>query len=49
MRISCYIHDIFASQREIHHQLAYEYVLKAEDKFLSPLSKENIAYSSMLY
>ena len=41
--LASYLHDSFnATNRAIHHELAYEYVLKAEDKFLKQLSKEEI-------
>ena len=41
--LAAYIHDIFnATDRKNHHKLAYEYVLKAEDKFLQSLSDEEL-------
>ena len=41
--LSAYIHDIFNSaNRAKHHKLAYEYVLKADDRFLKELNKEEL-------
>ena len=39
--LASYIHDMFnATNRAIHNELAYEYVLKTEDNFLKELSKK---------
>ena len=41
--LAAYMHDMFnATNRPIHNELAYEYVLKAEDKFLQKLSEAEI-------
>ncbi len=41
--LAAYIHDIFnATDRKNHNQLAYNYVLEANDKFLKELSKEEL-------
>jgi len=41
--LASYMHDMFnATNRPIHNELAYEYVLKAEDKFLQKLSPKEI-------
>lgn len=41
--LASYLHDMFnATNRPTHNELAYEYVLKAEDKFLSKLSKDEV-------
>ena len=41
--LASYLHDLFnAKNRSIHNDLAYEYVLKAEDKFLKQLSPEEL-------
>ncbi len=41
--LASYIHDIFnATDRKNHHKLAYEYVLRAEDKFLKELEKQEL-------
>ena len=41
--LSAYIHDIFNSaNRAKHHKLAYEYVLKADDRFLKELNKDEL-------
>jgi len=41
--LASYIHDIFnATDRKNHHKLAYEYVLRAEDKFLQSLSQDEL-------
>ena len=39
--LASYLHDMFNREaRDVHQKLAYEYVLKSEDKFLNQLSKE---------
>lgn len=39
--LASYLHDMYnASNRKIHNELAYEYVLKAEDKFLKTLNEK---------
>ncbi len=41
--LASYLHDTFnATNREMHHVLAYEYVLKAEDKFLNKVSQKEL-------
>ncbi len=41
--LASYIHDIFnAADRKNHNQLAYKYVLEANDKFLKELSKKEL-------
>ena len=41
--LASYIHDSFnATNRAMHNELAYEYVLKAEDKFLKELNKKEL-------
>lgn len=41
--LASYLHDMFnATNRPTHNKLAYEYVLKAEDKFLAKLSKDEV-------
>ena len=41
--LASYLHDLFNAQnRSIHNELAYEYVLKAEDKFLEQLNKKEL-------
>jgi len=41
--LASYMHDMFnATNRAKHNKLAYAYVLKAEDKFLKELTKEEI-------
>ncbi len=41
--LASYIHDIFnAVDRKNHHKLAYEYVLRAEDRFLKELNKQEL-------
>jgi hypothetical protein len=41
--LASYLHDMFnATNRLIHNELAYNYVLKAEDSFLKELSKEEL-------
>ena len=41
--LASYIHDIFnAADRKNHNQLAYNYILEANDKFLKELSKEEL-------
>jgi len=41
--LAAYMHDMFnANNRPIHNELAYAYVLKAEDKFLKKLSEAEI-------
>lgn len=41
--LASYLHDMFnATNRPTHNELAYAYVLKAEDKFLSKLSKDEV-------
>jgi len=41
--LASYMHDMFnATNRAKHNELAYEYVLKAKDKFLKKLSEEEI-------
>jgi len=41
--LASYIHDMFnAVNRPIHNELAYAYVLKAEDKFLQAISEKEL-------
>lgn len=41
--LAAYLHDMFnATNRAIHNELAFEYVLKAQDKFLTQLSKDEL-------
>ena len=41
--LASYLHDLFnATNRSIHNELAYEYVLKAEDKFLEQLNNKEL-------
>ena len=41
--LASYLHDLFnAKNRHIHNKLAYEYVLKAEDKFLEQLNEKEL-------
>jgi len=41
--LASYMHDMFnATNRPIHNELAYEYVLKTEDRFLQKLTKKEI-------
>jgi len=41
--LASYMHDMFnATNRPIHNELGYEYVLKAEDRFLQELSQKEI-------
>jgi len=41
--LASYMHDMFnATNRAKHNELAYEYALKADDKFLKELTKEEL-------
>ena len=41
--LAAYIHDIFnATDRKNHHKLAYEYTMRADDKFLKELKKQDL-------
>jgi len=41
--LASYLHDLFnAKNRSIHNELAYEYVLKAEDRFLKQLNNKEL-------
>jgi hypothetical protein len=41
--LASYLHDMFSkTNRAIHNELAYEYVKKADDKFLSKLSTDEV-------
>ncbi len=41
--LASYLHDTFnATNRQMHHTLAYDHVLKSEDKFLKELSQKEL-------
>lgn len=41
--LASYLHDLFnATNRSVHNELAYEYVLKAEDRFLEQLNNKEL-------